>query len=173
MLTKVGFQTNLGTPVGDQAATAGYDDRFVAWQADADYQYRTKGDWIVRARLSGQYSPQQLLPVMQLGAGGRTTVRGFVERAIASDKGILGNLELYTPQFAPGSRFLLFLDGASMQNNYSGSKHQNISSWGVGYRYGNPKNLRVALDYADIIKDMENAADQQHKRWNATVSAEF
>lgn len=173
LLTKVGFQTNLGTPGGDQAATAGYDDRFVAWQADADYQYRTKGDWIVRARLSGQYSPQQLLPVMQLGAGGRTTVRGFVERAIASDKGILGNLELYTPQFAPGSRFLLFLDGASMQDNYSGSKHQNISSWGVGYRYGNPKNLRVALDYADIIKDMENAADQQHKRWNATVSAEF
>ena len=173
---KVGFQTNLGTP-GSQyrQVVSDSDSHFVTLQAEADYQYRTPADWLVRARAVAQYTDKVLLPCVQLGAGGRTTVRGFTERAIAADKGILGNLEFYTPEVGPGSRFLFFLDGAALSSNsdYVSDKHQNISSWGVGYRYANRDNLHVAVDYADIIQDLSKGSDQQHKRWNATVSAEF
>lgn len=112
---------------------------------------------------------------MQLGAGGRTSVRGFMERAIAADKGILGSLELYTPEFAPGSRFLFFLDAASLANNNAYAfDHQNIASYGVGYRYtAKDQRLSLALDYAGILKDLDDTYDQQHKRWNFLMSWSF
>ena len=52
--------------------------------------------------------------------------------------------------------------------------HENIASWGIGYRYNDPqKRWTVAVDYADILKDVEKDWNQQHKRWNMLVSYSF
>ena len=173
---QAGVETNLGTVSGDKEATAGCDKTFQILKAGTNYSYRTAGDWIFGLRAEAQYTNRNLVPALQLGAGGRTSVRGFMERAIAADKGIVGSLEIYTPQFAPGSRFLLFLDGARLTNNNDAAlfDHENIASWGIGYRYNDPqKRWTVAVDYADILKDVEKDWNQQHKRWNMLVSYSF
>lgn len=48
-------------------------------------------------RLKGQYANQNLLPSEQLGLGGYDTVRGYREREINGDQGILANLEFRSP----------------------------------------------------------------------------
>ena len=171
---QAGIETSL-TVAGDyQRATTGSDKRFQLYKAGMNYSYRTPDDWIFGLRWNGQYTNKNIVSCLQLGAGGRTTVRGFMERAIAADKGILGSLEIYTPQFAPGSRFVFFLDGASLSNNNENAyfDHQSIASYGIGYRY-QTKNVSVALDYAGILKDLDDENDQQHKRWNFLASWSF
>ena len=173
---QAGVETNLGTVGGDEEAASGRDETFQIFKIGANYSYRTPGDWIFGLRGEGQYTNRNLVPCLQLGAGGRTSVRGFMERAIAADKGVVGSFEIYTPQFAPGSRFLLFLDGAHLANNNDAAlfEHENIASWGIGYRYNDPqKRWTVAVDYADILKDVEKDWNQQHKRWNMLVSYSF
>lgn len=173
---QAGVETNLGTVGGEEEAASGRNKTFQLLKAGANYSYRTPDDWIFGLRGEAQYTNRNLVPCLQLGAGGRTSVRGFMERAIAADKGVVGSFEIYTPQFAPGSRFLLFLDAAHLANNNDVAlfDDENIASWGVGYRYSDPqKHWNVALDYADILKDVEKDWNQQHMRWNVLFSWNF
>ena len=104
-------------------------------------------------------------------------MRGFTERAIAADKGVTGSLEIYTPKFATGSRFLVFLDAAKLSNNEQAGTlfdDKGIASWGVGYRYMEPTGrATLSIDYADPIKDVPDSWQQQHKRWNMQMSMNF
>ncbi|MCB1107440.1 MAG: ShlB/FhaC/HecB family hemolysin secretion/activation protein, partial [Chlamydiia bacterium] len=51
-------------------------------------------------RLKGQYANQNLLPSEQLGLGGFDTVRGYREREVNGELGILANLEFRSPYFS-------------------------------------------------------------------------
>ncbi|WP_294158742.1 ShlB/FhaC/HecB family hemolysin secretion/activation protein [uncultured Selenomonas sp.] len=173
---QAGIETNLGHAGGD---VFGSDKTFQLYKAGISYNYRTDNDWIFSVRGEGQYSKNDVLPALQIGAGGRASVRGFAERAIAADKGIVGTAEIYTPQFAQGSRFLVFCDAAQLSNNDAGRRDvmfdsKGIASWGIGYRYQAPNGrTSVAIDYADIIKDVDKDWHQQHKRWNIQFSVNF
>ncbi|MDD6128021.1 MAG: ShlB/FhaC/HecB family hemolysin secretion/activation protein [Veillonellaceae bacterium] len=171
-----GIETSLGKAGGDRDALYGYDKSFQVFKTGINYQYRTKDDWIFGGRLFGQYTRNDLLPALQIGAGGRTSVRGFAERAIAADKGLVGSLEAYTPELFPGSRFVFFVDAAHLANNHDAQLFDsaNIASAGVGYRYeDNQHHMNVALDYAGILKDVPDDWNQQHKRWNMLFSWNF
>ena len=171
-----GIEMNLGKASGSREALYGYDKSFQIFKAGINYQYRTTDDWIFGGRLFGQYSNHDLLPALQLGAGGRTSVRGFAERAIAADKGLVGSIEAYTPELWPGSRFVFFVDAAHLANNHDAQlfDNANIASAGVGYRYEDKKHhMNVAIDYAGILKDVPDDWDQQHKRWNMLFSWSF
>ena len=171
---QAGVETSLSVGGDYEAATTESDKSFQLFKAGMNYSYRTPSDWIFGLRWNSQYTNKNLVSCMQLGAGGRTTVRGFMERAIAADRGILGSFEIYTPQFAPGSRFVLFCDAAHLENHNDTAAfdNQTIASYGIGYRY-QAKNLNVAIDYAGILKDLDDEFDQQHKRWNFLVSWMF
>lgn len=76
--------------------------------------------WRLRLVAEGQYSPHALVPCEQFALGGRDSVRGFEERALAGDRGRRLTVELHTPDFGTllqprlTARGLLFLDHGSV-----------------------------------------------------------
>lgn len=175
----LGLATNLS---GDQAdydiATPGSDKNFLLWKAGAFYQHRTKGDWLLGLRLHGQYTKDNVVSCEQLGAGGLYTVRGFNERAISADTGLVGSFEIFTPEFIPKSRFVLFADYGTLHNNNEnlGFRSETLSSAGIGYRYNDEKNgISFRLEYAKILDDLRQdlIGRQGHKNWNMVLTVSF
>ena len=130
-------------------------------------------------RLNGQYTNKRIVSAEQLGAGGQMSVRGFDERAIGADKGIVGSLELYTPEIAKHTRLLAFTDYAHLANNtgaHTGAAFdsESIASAGLGARYSDGR-FSLALDYAAILKDADKnlLRGQNGRRWNLTASVDF
>lgn len=149
----VGWTTNLiGNRDDYRRVRWNTDKNFNIFRVGAGYQYTTKNDWIFGLRAGAQWTPNDLVPSEQFGAGGLGSVRGFKERMAIGDKGLGGSFEIFTPQYIPNSRFVVFLDGAWLANNTVnpgevGNRH--ISSVGIGYRYSNEKiGLYASLDYA-------------------------
>lgn len=161
-----------------QEVTPGSDRRFALLRGNLIYQYRTKSNWIFGTRWQGQYTRQHLVSLAQLGAGGQHTVRGFEERAASADNGVIGSLEIYTPELCKGLRLAAFTDFAVLSNNTNENTfcfgHERIASAGLGLRYTNEKSgLGIAIDYAKIIDDLEGNRDGSHRRWNVNCSYRF
>ena len=176
----VGLAANINGDAADyERVTPGADRQFTLLRAGANYQARTKGDWIGAVRLNGQYTNKRIVSAEQLGAGGQMSVRGFDERAIGADKGIVGSLELYTPEIAKHTRLLAFTDYAHLANNtgaHTGAAFdsESIASAGLGARYSDGR-FSLALDYAAILKDADKnlLRGQNGRRWNLTASVDF
>lgn len=178
----VGIVRNLN---GDKKAYTAYrggsrvvaDDKFTIFKAGVNYQYKTNSDWVLGVRANAQYTKDNLTALEQLGAGGANSVRGFREHVASGDKGVLGSLEIYTPEFAKNQRFLLFADMAKLSNNeYNiGEKSRTLSSWGIGYRFlGQQDNgLSISLDYAIPISKGDLDMGKNNRRWNLNVSYQF
>jgi hemolysin activation/secretion protein len=128
------------------------------------------GDWQTRVLLNGQWTQDALVPGEQFGAGGATTVRGFGERDLATDTGIVSNVELYTPDLAgrPGWQFRLlgFYDTAWGERNraLAGELHRAaISSTGVGLRIAAGGTASVQLDYGHGLHVGQVAATSRNR----------
>jgi hemolysin activation/secretion protein len=116
-----------------------------------------------RVRFTGQYTRDQLVPAEQFGIGGIDSVRGFLERQFAGDRGYSGSVEVYSPDF--GSRFavgglrvrvLAFYDyGRVWQLNPQVFEPSvvGISSAGPGIRIAYKSSLSARLDYGFVIKN--------------------
>ena len=161
----------------------GSDTHFTLLRAGANYQVRSTSDWIGALRLQGQYTNNHVVAAEQIGAGGQMSVRGFDERAIGADKGIVGSLEIYTPEIAKNTRLVAFTDFASLWNNTDSRtgtafSSDRIASAGLGVRYNDAKSgFSLSLDYAKILRDADKvdlgASKQNGKRWNLTASMDF
>jgi hemolysin activation/secretion protein len=119
-------------------------------------------DWQVRVAASGQYAGDALVAAEQLGLAGSTAVRGFNERAAASDSGYFVNTEIYTPELANATggrgslRALAFYDVARGYNHNvpAGSLTPakiSIASIGAGVRYALGKDFSLRFDLAQVI----------------------
>ena len=130
-------------------------------------------------RLNGQYTGEALIPGEQFGVGGERSVRGFEERTIAGDSGLVGNLELWTPPLAElyGLRLLGFLDAGHKEINdpVAGQRpHDTISSIGVGARWQWQNQLQVALDYGQPIAGGDGeASDRGNSKWHVSLSYRY
>ncbi len=122
----------------------------------------SKSDWQVRLRMDAQYTEDALIQGEQFGIAGWNSVRGFLEREIASDRGFSGSLEFYTPNIAPRSigvdnlRLLVFYDAGVVELNDPAPgdvTRQSISSAGLGLRMGIKKNVAVRADGAGVIDE--------------------
>ncbi|MBP5199683.1 MAG: ShlB/FhaC/HecB family hemolysin secretion/activation protein [Schwartzia sp.] len=175
----VGAAANLGGSKDDyRQATPMCDNNFVLWKAAASYQHRTPGDWIFGARLHGQYTSSNVVSTEQLGAGGLYTVRGFNERTISADTGLIGSLEIFTPEFVPHSRFVVFADYGALHNNneYLAFGSETLGSVGLGYRYYDDRlGLSLRLEYAKIVDDVNRdlLGNEGHKNWNLVLTKSF
>lgn len=113
----------------------------------------------IHIRIKGQIANQNLLPSEQLGLGGFDTVRGYREREINGEQGILANLELFSPYFSifkwrslcgsslkrhcgdsakDALRFLAFLDYGFVQKRHQIKTEKNaqyIVGIGPGLQY--------------------------------------
>ncbi|WP_432379790.1 ShlB/FhaC/HecB family hemolysin secretion/activation protein [Duganella sp. P38] len=117
------------------------------------------GDWQLRAIVNGQYTRDALIPGEQFGAGGATSVRGFLEREVANDSGLNLNLEAYTPNLCPrdgwNCRLLGFYDSAYVNRNKAlpgEVDSTTIASAGVGARFVLSTNVNLQLDYGHVTK---------------------
>ena len=127
----------------------------------AHYARALPEDWQVRVRLDTQYTTQPLVAPEQFGIGGANSVRGFLERERADDRGHSGSIELYTPEMAPalGSpdwnlRLLGFYDFGRVSRvrpQPGEPPREGISSAGLGVRLSHHKSFALRLDFAQIL----------------------
>jgi hemolysin activation/secretion protein len=127
-------------------------------------------DWQTRVLLNGQWTHDALVPGEQFGAGGATTVRGFGERDLATDTGIVSNVELYTPDLCNRAgwqcRVLGFYDTAWGERNRAlpgELRRAAISSTGLGVRIAAGNAASVQLDYGHGMHVGQVAATSRNK----------
>jgi hemolysin activation/secretion protein len=128
------------------------------------------GDWQVRMIANGQLTKDALIPGEQFGAGGSTSVRGFGERDLSTDSGVLLNYELYTPDLCRRAnwqcRLLAFYDTAWGKRNHvlpGELTSTAISSAGVGLRFAVDSSASVQLDYGHVIKEGQIQPSSKNK----------
>ena len=116
-------------------------------------------DWQFRAIANGQYTSDALIPGEQFGAGGATSVRGFLEREISNDSGLGVNLEAYTPNLCQRAgwncRLLGFYDNAYVKRNHALAGEltsTSLSSAGVGARFVLSTYVNLQLDYGHVLR---------------------
>ncbi|MCF8197732.1 MAG: hypothetical protein K9J42_03110 [Sulfuritalea sp.] len=142
------------------SAASGYrtKDEFTALRFGGSYATALGSDWLFRAAASGQYANNALPAGERLGLAGSNAVRGFLERAVASDRGYFANFEIYSPDIAArlglkgNLKWLAFYDTARGSNlNPSVNQMVNIASLGVGVRYNIKKDVSARFDVARVM----------------------
>lgn len=137
-------------------------DKFTAFRFGGNVLQAFAGDWLGRVGLTAQYTQDALPSPEQLSLAGVNAVRGFSERAMATDRGYVVNLELTSPELAgrlniPGGlRGVLFYDFASGHNvePAAGSNgHADIAALGAGLRYSLRKDVNARFDLAVVTDD--------------------
>jgi hemolysin activation/secretion protein len=148
------------------------DDDFNAQHsgANSDYIYgrlsvervtRLPWDFSLVLRASGQAATGNLIPSEQLGVGGYNTVRGYDEREINGDRGLVLNGEIRTPPIRLIGRypktglqdqlqFLGFWDYGLAENvdPLESESTTHLHSVGGGVRYTINRYLAARFDYA-------------------------
>lgn len=142
------------------SAASGYQtkDQFSALRFGGSYATAIAGEWLLRVAASGQHANNALPAGERLGLAGSTAVRGFLERAVAADRGYFANLEVYSPDVAASLgvegnlKWLVFFDSAQGYNlNPSVNQKVNIASMGVGLRYNIKKDVSARFDVARVM----------------------
>ena len=159
----VSLARNLpGGSNGDQSAfdkvRPGAPDDFEVLRAGLNLSRAFATDWQWRVNLNGQWARSPLVPGEQFGVGGNATVRGFEERELSNDKGILGNLEVYTPDYCAAlganCRVVGFYDFGALRRNQAlagESASEHVASAGLGVRLVYGKGLTLQADYARVV----------------------
>ena len=137
-------------------------DEFSIVRLGGSYLKAFTNEWQVRVAANGQYAGNPVVSSEQLGLAGSSAVRGFTERAAATDSGYFANTEIYTPELGKmagltGSlRALAFYDFARGFNHNvaAGSLTPTkigVASVGAGVRYALGKNFSLRFDLAQVV----------------------
>jgi hemolysin activation/secretion protein len=112
-------------------------------------------------KLQGQLASDPLVSPEELAGGGLDTVRGYLESEVLGDSGIMGTLELRSPNlpglissdtaksFVNDWRIYLFGDGGTVSINEPLPDQQsvfNLASWGGGSRIKLLDHLNASVD---------------------------
>jgi hemolysin activation/secretion protein len=104
-------------------------------------------DYIINARLFGQYTKMNLIPYDAMTIAGSNGVRGFVNAVMMGDSTSVLRLEALSPKLVDSAdlRLYSFYD---LGRKWGGSDNANatLSSWGLGTRFSSPSN-RLNLDF--------------------------
>jgi len=118
------------------------DGKFVSWLGQFQWVRLTDildTQLLLRADL--QLSDQSLLPIEQIGVGGRYSVRGYRENSLVSDQAFITSLEARIPivQNMPWADYLQvcpFFDyGRATNKDLPDPSPKDISSVGLGFRW--------------------------------------
>lgn len=162
--------------------------------ASANYTYgrvlierdqKLPNQWSLLARLQAQAANGNLLASETLGAGGYDTVRGFEQRIVRGDNGVVGTLELRTPTVYPstftgfnnvqdGAFGLLFYDAGSLSSEdpFPGEQDIGIGSIGLGFRYQREEWFTLRVDYGFQVTE-DGFEDGANGRWHVGARATF
>jgi len=163
----LGFHENLpggndGGSAAFQAARLGGRPGYTIWRYRISHKREFGNDWQMRAAFNGQATRDRLVAGEQFGIGGIDSVRGFLEREVASDHGYRGTIETYTLDLAGLTDWLsgyrmrgvLFYDWGRvtrMEPLSSEPYRQSMASAGFGMRLSQGTSLSLRLDYAIVV----------------------
>ena len=167
---------------GDQMAfdmtRPGASANYTIGRAGFNYVRQFQNQWQTRLEMNGQYTNDLLVSGEQYGIGGPDTVRGYLVREVAGDRGYSAQAELYTPDIARylkasddfRMRFLAFYDYGSVTNNdpLPGElAHFVLASTGLGLRLSYAKSFSLRFDVANILKPAPN---REEGSWRASAA---
>ena len=154
---------NHGNTTALGASRAGAKVNYWVYRFGVNYARALADDWQMRARFDLQHTNEVLVAPEHFGIGGQASVRGFMERERADDKGHSGSVEVYTPEMGQrmglgeaNLRFLGFYDfGRTFRvNPLPGETVRNgIASAGLGLRYNFQKSTTLRFDVAQILDE--------------------
>lgn len=156
----------------------GASENYAIIRGGFNYVRQFQNEWQTRLGANGQYTNDLLVSGEQFGIGGPDSVRGYLLREVANDRGYSGQAELYTPDVArrltaPDDlrvRFLVFYDYGSVSRNdpLPGEvSHAVLASTGIGLRLSYAKSLSVRFDVANILKPSFN---RDEGSWRASFA---
>lgn len=155
-------------------------DGFMAVNGAIAFNKALAGGWQTRLAGVAQYSRSPLVASEQFSLTGATLVRGFEERAVAADSGVVVNAEIYTPELSGYAgiggqlRLLAFVDAGHGHNNKADGVvvpySVNVSSAGLGTRYVWTRDFNLRLDVARVI-DAGTSAAEKRGDWRAQFLA--
>jgi hemolysin activation/secretion protein len=158
---------NDGTQADFQNSRTGATSRYVIFRPAVTYERQLPVGWQARMQLNGQYTRNALVSGEQFGLGGPDSVRGYLPREVANDRGYSGQIELYTPDLSPrfslstsyAARLVAFYDFGSVKRNFAQpgeSTGESIASAGFGMRMTYGKDFSLRVDLAQIIEASAN-----------------
>jgi hypothetical protein len=180
------FHRNLpggrdGDSAAMEAARSGAKAGYSIVRYNATFLQALPAAWRMKLVAEGQYSPPALVSCEQFALGGRDSMRGLDERALAGDRGRRLTVELQTPDFGTLLRprlsalGLLFLDQGSVSRNQtlpgeSGQRTQAASiGFGVAMSLARAWQLRAEL--AHLRQSGPGEADTlDHERGQLSVT---
>ena len=156
---------NDGSAADFASSRANATDRYVIYRAGFSYQTTIGKDWQVRASANGQYTRDALVAGELFGLGGPDSLRGLLVRELSNDRGVGGQLELYTPELAalmrlPGgfrARVVGFYDFGQVWRNKAlpgEITSKSVADVGLGLRLNYGKTLSVRFDVANVLSDI-------------------
>jgi len=167
-----GVSTNIpggndGRRADFERSRAGASDNYTILRYGFNYVRQFRNEWQMRLGFNAQYTEDSLVAGEQYGVGGPDTVRGYLPREVANDRGYSGQLELYTPDFARQlglsdryrARALAFYDYGAVQRNNAlpgEAVRDSIESVGLGVRMSYGKTVSVRFDVAQILQPTAN-----------------
>jgi hemolysin activation/secretion protein len=173
---------NDGQQVDFDRTRPGATANYVILRAGTSFSHAFRNEWQARVALTGQYTENSLIPGEQFGIGGVNTVRGYLPREAANDRGYAAQLELYTPNWADKaglsdkwrSRLVGFYDfGAVSRNNVVISEQalagKYLASTGIGLRLSYGKSVSLRVDLAQILK-AHGTRQTDDQRLNASLA---
>lgn len=162
-------------------ATANYTYGLVTLERDQ----RLPEGWTAYGRVQGQASNANLLASETLGAGGYDSVRGWEQRIVRGDSGVVASAELRTPIFYPstfmgfrnvedGAYGLVFYDYGSLSSHdpLPGELDTELGSVGLGFRYQRDNWFSLRVDYGFQVTE-EGFDDGNQGRWHVGATATF
>jgi len=172
-----------GDDAAFQASRAGASADYSVFRYGFNYVRQFRNAWQTRLGFSGQYTQDPLVSGEQFGIGGPDSVRGYLLREFANDRGMAAQLELYTPDLARGIglgdnyklRLLGFYDYGSVSrvDPLPGETTDTfINSAGIGLRVGYRKSVVLRLDLAQVLKETANR-DNDSQRLTGAVALIF
>ena len=92
-----------GSSADFDAARPGAVPRYTVVRGGGQISTPVADDWALGGRLAGQFTRDALVPGEQFGLGGASTVRGYADRELAGDRGLVASIELTTPRLLGGA----------------------------------------------------------------------
>lgn len=180
-----GDNTNKNTDAIFATQRAGATANYTYGQVTLERDQRLGGGWTAYGRVRGQGSNANLLSSEMLGAGGYDSVRGWEERVVSGDSGVLATAELRTPIFYPstfmgfrnvedGAYGLVFYDYGSVSPHapLPGETDAELGSVGLGFRYNRDNWFSLRVDYGFQVTE-EGFTDGSSGRWHVGATATF
>lgn len=184
-ISSPGDNTNKNTDAIFMTQRPGALANYTYGRASIERDQQLPEGWSAFARLQAQASNRNLLASETLGAGGYDSVRGFEQRVIRGDSGVVGTAELRTPTFYPstlagynnvedGAFGLLFYDAAALSQKDPLPFEQDLraGSVGVGFRYQRENWFTLRVDYGVQVTE-DGFQDGQDGRWHVGARATF